>query len=340
MSELFKQTYIQKGISLIVLVLLLFLLKDAKNIILLTFLFTFLFYLLYQLLINKTNLGHKTIVFLIYGTFISIVSILGYQFAPTVIKQVGDILKNLTVFYVSDYKEFLPEHIYSILSDLDPSQYIRDTASYFVLKIANIGGLIIEIVLSLVLSFFFLLEKEAITSFLLRFENSKISFIYKHFKEFGSSFVNTFGKVLQVQLMIASTNAILSFLGLWFLGFTHKLGLTIMIFFLGMIPVAGVVISLIPLSIIAFQIGGWIKIIEVILMILIIHAIENYFLNPKFFSMRMRIPIFFTFFILIVSELLMGIWGLLLGIPLFMFFLEIAGVSKNEDKKNVENSSG
>ena len=37
----------------------------------------------------------------------------------------------------------------------------------------------------------------------------------------------------------------------------------------------------------------------------------------------MKLPIFFTFLILIVSEHLMGVWGLLLGIPLFIFVLDV-----------------
>lgn len=50
-------------------------------------------------------------------------------------------------------------------------------------------------------------------------------------------------------------------------------------------------------------------------------------------SEKTKLPIFFTFVILIVSEHFMGIWGLLLGIPLFMFIIEILGVRVGEDSK-------
>ncbi|BBP87273.1 hypothetical protein BsIDN1_08910 [Bacillus safensis] len=50
---------------------------------------------------------------------------------------------------------------------------------------------------------------------------------------------------------------------------------------LGLIPVAGVVISLIPLSIIAYTLGGGMYVLYIVLVIVIIHAIEAYFLNPK-----------------------------------------------------------
>ena len=59
---------------------------------------------------------------------------------------------------------------------------------------------------------------------------------------------------------------------------------------------------------------------------MIIHAIEAYILNPKFMSSRTKLPIFYTFVILLVSEKFLGVWGLIVGIPIFNFFLEILGV--------------
>lgn len=110
------------------------------------------------------------------------------------------------------------------------------------------------------------------------------------------------------------------------MGFHQLLGLGIMIFSLGLIPVAGVIISLIPLSIIAFKLGGVMKVIYVLIMVAVLHALEGYVLNPKFMSVNTKLPVFFTFVILIVSEHYMGIWGLLLGIPLFMFILDLLNV--------------
>lgn len=72
-----------------------------------------------------------------------------------------------------------------------------------------------------------------------------------------------------------------------------------MVFFLGLVPVAGVVLSLIPLSIIAYSIGGIAYIVSLVLVIMIVHAIEAYFLNPKLMSAKTELPIFFTFIVLI-----------------------------------------
>jgi HAE1 family hydrophobic/amphiphilic exporter-1 len=63
----------------------------------------------------------------------------------------------------------------------------------------------------------------------------------------------------------------------------------------------------IPLSIIAFKIGGIVKVIEVLVMIAVLHALESYVLNPKLMSMKTKLPVFLTFIILLIGEHLMGI---------------------------------
>ncbi|SII04319.1 Domain of uncharacterised function DUF20 [Mycobacteroides abscessus subsp. abscessus] len=63
-------------------------------------------------------------------------------------------------------------------------------------------------------------------------------------------------------------------------------------------------------------------------MIAAIHVLEAYVLNPKFMSSRTQLPVFFTFVVLLVAERLFGTWGLIVGIPIFTFFLDVLGVKK------------
>ncbi|MEE5730434.1 AI-2E family transporter, partial [Streptococcus pneumoniae] len=70
----------------------------------------------------------------------------------------------------------------------------------------------------------------------------------------------------------------------------------------------------------------------IVLVIFAIHAIETYFLNPKLMSAKTELPIFFTFTVLIFSEHFFGIWGLIIGIPIFVFLLDILDVTNKEDR--------
>ena len=143
----------------------------------------------------------------------------------------------------------------------------------------------------------------------------------------------TFGKVIEAQFIIAIVNTVLTVIALWIMDFPQLFGLGIMIFFLGLIPVAGVIISLIPLSLIAYTIGGFIQVLYILIIIAIIHAIEAYILNPKLMSSKTDLPIFYTFIVLIFSEHFFGVWGLIIGIPIFVFLLDVLEVTNTGDNK-------
>ena len=49
--------------------------------------------------------------------------------------------------------------------------------------------------------------------------------------------------------------------------------------------------------------------------------VEAYYLNPKIVSSYVHFPVFITFLILIISEHLFGLIGLLIGVPLFSIML-------------------
>ena len=99
-----------------------------------------------------------------------------------------------------------------------------------------------------------------------------------------------------------------------------------MVMMLGLIPVAGVIISLVPLSIVAFNNGGFVQVVYVLVMIVLLHAFEAYILNPKLMSEKTKLPIFYTLSILIVSEHIAGVLGLIVGLPIFMFILDVIEV--------------
>ena len=139
--------------------------------------------------------------------------------------------------------------------------------------------------------------------------------------------------MIEAQFIIAIVNTVLSVIALWIMDFPQLFGLGIMIFFLGLIPVAGVIISLIPLSLIAYTIGGFIQVLYILIIIAIIHAIEAYILNPKLMSSKTDLPIFYTFIILIFSEHFFGVWGLIIGIPIFVFLLDVLEVTNTGDTK-------
>jgi predicted PurR-regulated permease PerM len=235
-------------------------------------------------------------------------------------------LKNMEHTEFSIDTKGVMQYLVPISNQINIASYAKAGIQSIMLFITDFGKWSLTFFMALILSLVFLLEKESVVRFVHKFKYSKVSVAYNYFSYLGNNFLNSFGKVVQAQIMIAISNTIISVIGLAIMGFPALFALAFMIFVLSLVPVVGVFFSLIPLCLIAFKIGGLIKVVLVIIMIFIVHAVESYVLNPKFMSDKTHLPIFFTFATLIISEHFMGTWGLLLGIPIVIFVLDLIGV--------------
>lgn len=326
-------------LTLVVFFGLFYTFRYMLNIILLTFLCTFIFYQLLSLVKRLAKkyriplLPDKFLIAIFYLAFILIMVYAFYRLSPIIAKQIKDLITifenfdltalaiNLTPDYANVFIEKL--HLNDLLTNL--AQSLGSVAT-------TVTGLTVDIVLALLLSLLILMEKDDLSAFGRALEKSSISGIYSQITYFVSSFVRTFAQVMKVQVIIATINCIVSVVFLKFMGFSSIIGLGIMIFLLGLIPVAGVIVSLIPLSIIAYNLGGIPKVLGIWVMIAVIHALESYVLNPKLMSNRTHLPVCMVFIILLVGEHYLGVWGLLIGVPLFIFFLEVLQIKYQERK--------
>lgn len=235
--------------------------------------------------------------------------------------QISQLIHQFNVFYKHPPDNEVVKYAIATIDQMEVSKYIEQSVDMIYQSVANIGKVSLQILLSLILSLFFLLEKERIIAFTSKFKESKLAVFYHEIAYFGQKFSRSFGKVIEAQFLIAVVNCILSVIALWILGFPQLLVLAVMIFLLGLIPVAGVIISLFPLCIIAYNIGDITYVVYILIFITAIHAIESYFLNPKFMSAKTNLPIFYTFMILIFSEHFLEYGDLLLGFQSLYFYL-------------------
>jgi len=276
------------------------------------------------------RINRKVIIAFLYIVVVTFIVTTLYKYLPVLTIQISQLIYQFKLFFKNPPDNEMIRYVFSVINQMEVSKYIEQGVDVIYQSLANIGKLSLQILLSLILSLFFLLEKERIIVFTSKFEDSKLSIFYKEIAYFGQKFARSFGKVIEAQFLIAVVNCILSVIALVFLGFPQLLVLAVMIFFLGLIPVAGVIISLFPLCIIAYNIGGIAYVVYILIFIAVIHAIESYFLNPKLMSAKTNLPIFYTFMVLIFSEYFLGIWGLIIGIPIFIFLLDVLEVHDGE----------
>lgn len=334
LKEFFEkyQETVMKILVLCIIFTFFYLTRSMFNLFLLTFMFTFLINSLHNSLVSRLRkvmkVNEMAITIIIYCLLFVLIAFAVYQYIPMVINQAMDLIDKFEKYDPKADNSLISKYAASLYNSVDVSSYLATGSNYLVKLAKNVGQWSFNIFVAIMLSLFFMLEKNKNKQFTRKLSNSRLKGIYKYLSFYSRNFLNSFGKVIQAQVLIAITNSILSVIFLWILGFPQLLALGVMIFTLSLIPVAGVIISLVPLCLIAFSIGGFIKVMWVLAMVALLHGLESYVLNPKFMSAKTELPVFFVFMILLVSENLMGFWGLLLGIPLFMFVMDLLQVNQ------------
>ncbi|WP_392391402.1 AI-2E family transporter [Neobacillus jeddahensis] len=326
-NKLFKSSGFKRISIFVFIALILYAMKSMINLILLTFIFTFLMNRLVQFLESKIPLNRKFLVIVSYACIVGLFSYGLVMYLPMIVEEITALIKQLTTFYTSKHDNMVLNYVVRRIEEIKISSYLEQGFTFLIKYFTDISKITLQVLLALLLSLFCLLEKPRLIEFTKKFRTSKISSIYVEVEFFAKKFVGTFGKVIEAQLIIAVVNCALTTIFLWLLDFPQLGGLSIMIFVLGLIPVAGVIISLIPLVIIAYSIGGMIKVLYVGIAVAIIHGIEAYILNPNLMSSKTNLPVFYTFIVLIFSEHFFGVWGLIIGIPVFVFLLDVLEVT-------------
>lgn len=330
--DFFSKDSIKRVLLFILIIIFFYKFQSIFDLFLLTFLFSYMMNSIHGLILSRfktvTHAKENIITIILYLLLFSFIVFIIVNYIPKLVNQTKSLINYFSEFQFSQNSnsDIIQKYLSSTLSQIDIKSYMKSGFTASLELVSDVGKWSVNIFISIMLSLFFMLEKKDVFKFIRKFKYSKLASVYEYLAFFGKNFLNSFGKVIQAQILIACANTILSVITLSILGFPQLLTIGFMIFVLSLIPVAGVIISLIPLSLVAFNIGGLTKVVYVLIMVAVIHCIESYILNPKLMSSKVKIPIFFTFVVLIVSQHLMGVWGLLIGIPLFMFILDLLDV--------------
>ncbi len=202
----------------------------------------------------------------------------------------------------------------------------------------------VHIFIALLFSYVFILDRKRLSKYLNWIRKSSFKFIYLEYKNIFKKIVLSFWLVLKAQSLIAIVNALLTTIWLliiawiyWEATFPFLVTITLIVFLFSYIPVLWVFLSSIPILIIWYTyFGGFQIIFEIISLVLLVHAVEAYYLNPKIVSSFFDLPISLTFIILFISEQLLWVAWLLIWTSLFYFIvsiLEDININLNNRKK-------
>lgn len=194
-----------------------------------------------------------------------------------------------------------------------------------------VGGVVsgtLQFLLAILLSFLIVLDYEAVGSELRKWRESQVGRFFHEAAGSVVEFSRVVGRAFQCQIAVALLNAAITCVGMAILGIQPLLLLTTIVFLFGLIPVLGVFISSVPIILIAFNSpDGGLKLALIALgMIVVVHLLEAYVFNPRIYAARFHLNPVIVLIILIVAHELFGVWGMLLGIPVTTYVLDIAQV--------------
>jgi predicted PurR-regulated permease PerM len=208
-------------------------------------------------------------------------------------------------------------------------EYVRG----FVSGLLSLPG---QIVTVLLLSFFITFDFPTLRSGLFQLKYSRLRFLFDDLLPGIAQIGNLIGKAFVAQGIIALINAGLTFVALTVLGVENPLLLAVVVFIFSFVPVLGVVLSAIPIALMAvLQPNGslWLA-VSAIGAILVIHLIEATILSPKIVGKMLHLHPVMGIVVLAIGEHFFGMWGLLFAYPVTVYLISrvISG-----DKTDVAN---
>lgn len=201
---------------------------------------------------------------------------------------------------------------------------VRQNAPYLVKLLWRASG---TILLALLFSFLIALDTVRLKRGMDSLRLSRLRDFYEQTAQPVVRFGYVVGRAVQAQAVIACMNTVLTAFGLWFLDVPALAPLALLVFLCSFIPVLGVFLSTTPAVLVALNAGGVARAGGVILMVLCVHAVETYVLNPLVYGRHLRLNPALVLIILYLGHHVFGVWGMVLGVPVAHYLLhDVLGV--------------
>jgi predicted PurR-regulated permease PerM len=198
---------------------------------------------------------------------------------------------------------------------------VRERLEENLLEFVSVGRTLVRVLVNsvftlflvLMLSGFLLLEPERVRNF----ARSLVPMHYQAaFDDWLVGLDHGLSGVVRGQAIICVVNGMLTGIGVAVLGVPFVVTLSIMAAVFSLIPIFGVLISSIPILIMALTVSVPTALLA-LAWILAIHFLEGNFLNPKILGDSAKIHPALIIFALLVGEQFAGVVGALLAVPIF-----------------------
>ena len=261
--------HLRRATVLVMIILALYYVRAMMNTILLTFIFTYLIVHLVRFVQGKSkHVSDKLIVALTYLLIVVLLYFALRYYVPVLVKQVTKMTRSVIDFYQTNDVGWLMTQLHKYVSEKTISSQVKSSLTALTAALKGFGSVAMSFVMALVLSFFYTIELKEMHTFSQSFLKSDLfGWLFEDIAYFGRKFTNTFGVVLEAQFLIALCNTALTIVCLAIMKMPQIFALGLMVFICSLVPVAGVIISLIPLSLVAYTVGGIQDVIYILMLI-------------------------------------------------------------------------
>ncbi len=276
-----------------------------------------------RLVVDRTKLPRKRAFLIVLGVFLLVLGTsigLGATSAIHFLKharqtfphQIEEMEQNVLVMQAR-------EHLPDAHKLIERAREYSEAALHFV---TMLGRLAMHALIALILSVIYTLEEEELHELHAKLDPESIMGTILRWVGYVAEAIRI---TIQLQLVVAAVNTLLTLPVLLLLGIHHIPSLMVLIFVSGLIPVVGNVISGAVLSLLAYQAKGFLGIGVFVVLTFVLHKIEAYYLNPRLTSKHVHLPGFAIVVSLIAWEHLLGFVGLFVSFPFLYVASKIRG---------------
>ncbi len=260
---------------------------------------------------------------LLYTMVVLAIILLSYKVVPMMLKNLPELSNQLRVQVVKDLKNTtgkwdLPAYVN--VDELKGSivKASTDILHFLATSLTPLYKGFIQFLFALAINLFFYFESDKVEQAFTRNPNSLMTFLFKFAQTRLKIFYVYFRRVMGGQVIIALINTLISLAVIFGLHLRHPFLMVFVVFFCGLFPVVGNLMSNSVLTINAFVAGGMWATVICLIMLIAVHKLE-YFLNSKIIGAIVHLPMAVSLGALIFCEVLLGIPGLILAMPLMLF---------------------
>jgi predicted PurR-regulated permease PerM len=270
--------------------------------------------------LQKKKIPRILSIVLIYVCLFLVVSSALILLIPPLTEQIGQLAQSFPFYWEKlsagfySIREYSQEHGFldNIQQALDSLQtsFSQAAGNIFSL-IGTVFGNIISFILILVLTFYFLVQENAIKKSFRFVTPAKYQ---PYLSDLITRMQQRVGLWLRGELILGLIIGSLSFIGLWLLGIKYFLVLAIIAGIFELIPYIGPVLGAIPAVFIAFAQSPW-KALFVLILYWLIQQVENHLIVPKVMQKAVGLNPIVVIIVILVGAKLAGFIGVLLAVP-------------------------